>query len=304
MITYNHKDYIKQAIESVLTQKTNFNFRLFIGDDKSTDGASEIIESLNKRFSDKIDFTLNEINLGATINAQKVFNKCFDSGAKYIAMCEGDDYWTDEYKLQKQVDFLEANSGFAICFHNSKIITEYDKCKISYSNPVDQKEISDFIDLVKGEFIYTPTCMFRKNDFDKFPKGKYQYINNYTIDLHNAQYGKIKYLNEVMSVYRIHPGGMWSMVKRDRTLINQLPAYKFYLNYFDKKYKKYFLNHLKNMTNELIQIKIVDKDYKKFWLYYIDYVRYNLNNIGDIKKVLNIFLRVNYHNLKKIFIKN
>ncbi len=293
-ITYNHGKFIEQALDSFLCQVTKFEFEILVSDDASTDDTIQIIDSISSKHPGRITFLKNEINIGMAQNFGKALRACT---GEYIAICEGDDYWCSENKLQKQVDFLEANPDYAICFNNARILKEHDPTDVSFSNNDNQKEVSTFEDLALREFIYTPTCMFRRADFQKFPQQYIKYLNNYTLDLHNAQFGKIKYLNEVMSVYRIHPGGVWSTVRRDQTLINQLPAYKFYLNYFDKTYRQYFINHLKSITNELIEIKIANKDYKKFWKYYIDYARYNFNNINKMKIGLFLVFKVNYHNL-------
>jgi len=301
MITYNHGLYIAQAIESVLIQKTSFKFKLLICEDFSTDGTREICIDYKNRFPNLIDLHLNEKNLGVLQNAKKLHATSISCNSKYIAMCEGDDYWTDSYKLQKQVDFLEDNQDFAICFHNAVIVSETSPSEVSYSNPDDQKEVSAFDDLAKGEYIYTATCLFRSDDFKKFPQQYMEYINNYTIDLHNAQFGKIRYFNEVMSAYRIHGGGMWSMVSREKTLVDQLPTYKFYLHYFEKEYKKYFIEHLRNMTSELIYLKLKNGESNlfRFWLYFWNFVYYNFN-IKLIKRMGYIFLKGSFNSLSII----
>ncbi|HLX53098.1 MAG TPA: hypothetical protein VKR58_04125, partial [Aquella sp.] len=163
--------------------------------------------------------------------------------------------------------------------------------KVLFSNPVDQAEISKFEDLAKGEFIYTATCLFRRSDMLKFPLQYYSYLNNYTLDLHNAQFGDIKYINEVMTVYRKHRGGIWSMVAREKILVDHLPVYKFYENYFEKKYKRYFRNHLREMTAELVYIKLKNHDMKDFWDYYLDFVFYNFQGVKDIRQIISVFLK-------------
>ena len=130
MITYNHEKYILQSVESIIEQRTNFRYKLFIGDDNSLDGTSVILASLKDKYPYKIDYTLNTTNLGASKNAINIFYRCFNSGAKYIGMCEGDDYWADRYKLQKQIDFLEANDDYAICFHRVYELAKDEKQKL------------------------------------------------------------------------------------------------------------------------------------------------------------------------------
>jgi glycosyltransferase involved in cell wall biosynthesis len=305
VITYQHVNFIKTCLDGVLMQKASFNFEIIIGEDESNDGTREICLEYASKYPDKIQLFLRSrkdvIYINGTPTGRYNFLECIKSAqGKYIAICEGDDYWTDPYKLQKQINFLEENPEFAICFHNARIQNEDNSQIITYSNPVDQAEISSYEDLARGEFIYTTTCVFRREQFKKFPERFYLYINNYTIDLHNAQYGKIKYINEVMGVYRKHKGGIWSMVPREKTLMNQLPTYKFYLNYFEKKYQPYFKQHLKNITNELISIILAKKDYKNFWRYYKDYVYFNISDRNNIKRITYILLKANYDRLKQI----
>lgn len=116
MVTYNHEKYVEQAIESVMMQKTSFRYKLIIAEDYSTDRTREICIELQNKYPDKIDLLLNSRNLGVTLNALQVHKACIASGAKYVAICEGDDYWTDQYKLQKQVSFLETQPSYAIVF--------------------------------------------------------------------------------------------------------------------------------------------------------------------------------------------
>src|SRR5690606_34101688 len=120
MITYNHEAYIKQAIEGILMQQTNFDVELIIADDCSTDRTETIIRELIENHSEnfKIKYYRHDINIGMMPNFIFSLKKCT---GKYIALCEGDDYWTDPLKLQKQVDFLEGNPEYGICFHNVRI---------------------------------------------------------------------------------------------------------------------------------------------------------------------------------------
>jgi glycosyltransferase involved in cell wall biosynthesis len=139
MITYNHEPYIAQAIESILMQKTNFKYKIYVGEDCSTDNTKNICKEFKKKHPEKIDLILHASNIGANVNAQSIFKACFESGADYIAMLEGDDYWTDPLKLQKQVDLLEANNSYGLVYTNyrkliDKDVYENDKEFRSYQN--------------------------------------------------------------------------------------------------------------------------------------------------------------------------
>ena len=121
MVTYNHRNYIEQAIESALMQKASFKYKLIIGEDFSTDGTREIVKRYADKYPDKIIPIFQQKNIGGRLNFIEVINK---STAKYIAILEGDDYWTDKYKLQKQVNFLENNFDCSCCFHAAKRVYE------------------------------------------------------------------------------------------------------------------------------------------------------------------------------------
>lgn len=209
MTTYNHSRFIGQAIEGVVTQETDFPIKLFVGEDCSTDETREICQRYKNQYPDKIELILREKNLGANANSPEIYEKCFSYG-RYTAMCEGDDYWTDPLKLQKQIDFLEANSDFAVCFHRVKVVNE-DGVKDSYLSNLDQREVTTFEDLAVSNYIHTPSCVFRNGLFGKFPEWVYQsHVGDWVLHLLNTQYGKIKFLEDTMAVYRIHKGGVWS----------------------------------------------------------------------------------------------
>ena len=114
-ITYNHEPYIAQAIESFLVQKTTFDVEIVIGEDRSTDNTLQICLDYKAKYPGKVRVLSRDTNIGMMANMIDTFSQC---KGKYVAVCEGDDYWTDPYKLQKQVDFLEKNEEYAICCHN------------------------------------------------------------------------------------------------------------------------------------------------------------------------------------------
>ena len=118
MCTYNHEKYIAQTIESILMQKTDFKIRLFIGEDCSIDNTRKIVKQYAEKYPDIIFPVYHNENIGAVRNSEILLKKCT---AKYIALLDGDDYWTDPYKLQKQVDFLEKNPEYSLCSHRYKI---------------------------------------------------------------------------------------------------------------------------------------------------------------------------------------
>lgn len=121
VLTYNHSDYIRQALDSILMQKTDFNYEILVGDDASSDGTQEILKEYKERFPDKFRLTLRKENIGASSNAYDLMTS---AKGKYLATCEGDDFWTSPHKLQLQVDFLEKNPEFIGCVHKCTVVDE------------------------------------------------------------------------------------------------------------------------------------------------------------------------------------
>ncbi len=211
-ITYNHVDFISSALNSMLSQHTNFDYEIIICDDASTDGTQEIIRKYQKKHSN-IKATLRSKNVGALENFIDCLN---NASSKYLIVNEGDDYFTDPHKLQKQVDFLDLNPDCSICFHPVKVIWE------DGSQPESIFPEPDFIfnkkklsidDLLQHNFIQTNSCMYRwrfngvERIRDVFPKNIIP--GDYFLHLLHAEKGKIGFIPDIMAIYRKHSGGIW-----------------------------------------------------------------------------------------------
>jgi glycosyltransferase involved in cell wall biosynthesis len=249
MITYNHENYIEGAIQSVLDQVTDFEYKLFIGDDKSTDRTSVIIQNIQEKYPDQIDYTLNESNLGIPKNSLNIYNKCLNSGAKYVALLEGDDYWTDPFKLQKQVDFLEENKDYAISFHSLTALKEDGQ---TYQLPDFRETRSfEFLDLTQRNFIPTASCIFRLYDDSHllFQKLINMSVGDWALHMLNAQHGKIHYMTDTMAVYRLHATGDWSSMSTDQMLTKSLKCADELNKLFEYRYHAEFEKGKINLTN-------------------------------------------------------
>lgn len=219
MLTYNQKDFIAQAIDGVLMQETNFPVTLVIGEDYSTDGTREICMDYEKKFPDKIKLILNEKNLGLGANYVKTLCSCDE---KYVAICDGDDYWTDPKKLQKQVDFLENNPGFDIVFTNNENLYPSGKIDIRDTNKIPA--VSSFVDIVQGNYIASVTVIFRhqplpesmKEWMKKLPYGDWP---TYLWILKDG--GKIGLIDEVTAVYR-KDFGTSTILRKNRSRIGEI----------------------------------------------------------------------------------
>lgn len=313
MITFNHERYISKAIEGVLIQKTNFNFELIIGEDCSNDNTANIVNKYAQKYPEIIKARFNNPNLGMMQNFIKTFDDCTGN---YIALCEGDDYWTDPYKLQKQVDFLEANEGFAICHHNMQVIYE-DGRKTHLSNPPEQKETTTIEDLAKGNYIHTPSCIFRNGLIKTFPVWfKDAPVGDYVLHMLNARHGMIKYMPDVMGVYRTHSGGMWNNCDFTTQVEMWVRLMDLMKNYFDPKINEillkkqindcvYLINQFKDNAekSKYYSFKLIEND--PYFLYKKIEECKQINN--DMKgsityKVGNLIIRYQRY-IKKYFLK-
>ena len=246
MITYNHEKFISQAVESILMQKVSFDYEIVIGEDCSTDNTRQILLNYQKKYPDKIHLLLPEKNLGAQENSRNTLQAC---RGQYIAALEGDDYWTDPLKLQKQVDFLEANPEYSGAFHQIQIL-EQDG---SSGDPLKGlQNLGNRLDVTLEDCIsntppfHTSSFLFRRDrlhlpqDFSRYSSGD---MSLYVI---LSSQGKFRRIPENMSVYREHPGGITkkSAAHRDIVLLllNRLYMFTSLRNYlYPKGYENFSL---------------------------------------------------------------
>jgi glycosyltransferase involved in cell wall biosynthesis len=209
--TYQHADFIRDCLDGVLRQETDFPFEIIIGEDESKDGTREICKEYADQYPDKIRLFLhrreNNIRIhGRPTGRFQATYSHFVARGKYLAICEGDDYWTDSQKLQKQVDYLEANEDCALTYHSHIEKCEMDKNRNKYRKKEDKK--------IK-KFPHTLTLVY-KNVVKKVPV-EYLNISNGDVFLKSElkRHGKFEYLGNVSpAVYRKHGGGMYSSEER------------------------------------------------------------------------------------------
>lgn len=215
-LTFNQERYIKDALESFLMQQTDFEFEILINDDASTDGTTKILREYEKKYPNVIKVVYQNDNLYSKgfRNFIPRFLLPISSG-EYIAVCEGDDYWTDPKKLQKQVDFMDAHKEYALCFHKTQVKYEKNPEKDFLFPDVEKLQWYTHKELLKTNYIPTNSIMYRKlKDYDNYPFDVSP--GDWFMHLYHAKYGKIKFIKEVMSVYRKHEGGVWWNYDVDR----------------------------------------------------------------------------------------
>lgn len=214
-VTYNHEKFIRKCLDGFLLQQTNFPIEVIIHDDASTDGTQRIIEEYNNKYPG-IFFPLfqkeNQYQKGIRgMNAKFNFPRCT---GKYIALCEGDDFWNDPHKLQKQVDFLESNPDYFISGHDANIIDESETIISNSKLPAICKRDCSTIELQKCFFVLTLSMCFRNvPELMQMPEELYKASNADTFMISFfGKFGKYKYMADIVpATYRIHSDGIWAM---------------------------------------------------------------------------------------------
>lgn len=314
---YNHENYIARALDGFLMQKVNFPFEIIVHDDASTDNTSDIIREYANRHS-QIIAVIQPVNLMSKGLNPTIEHGLLKARGKYIALCDGDDYWTDPYKLQKQVDSLEANPEYAICHHNMQVICDDGREPFLYNSP-GQKELTAIEDLARENYISTSSCVFRNGLVKDYP----DWFNDapagdYVLHMLNAQFGKIKYLPDVMGVYRVHKGGMWvnnDIVYRTEKFVELIDLMK---NHFNPKINGILRSEQNIRCNSLIMQFQDNEEKSKYYSYkliendpyYIssiikkidDFNKINGQKVSVFRKIGRVVIKPLYY-IKNIFIK-
>jgi glycosyltransferase involved in cell wall biosynthesis len=283
MITYKHEAYIKQAIEGVLMQETNFEYELIISDDCSPDLTKQVVDDIiaNHKKGNKIKYFRHEKNVGMQNNSAFALLKC---NAKYIAICEGDDYWIDPLKLQKQVDFLENNPNYSFCCHSYKIYNQEKNILLNEIHPsnlkIDEKLKGKIINKINfhDEWMTQPlTALIRHNELKTVLKesDKFKYFRDFHTYYLLLNYGNGICFNFIGGIYRQHAGGMHSGIDEHERLLKALSIYEeLYVyskdKFFLKMYSKISLVLMKKrMENFSFNKKILSKLMLKHKIYYL-----------------------------------
>jgi len=209
MITYNHEAYLDQAIASILAQKTDFPIELVLGEDCSTDGTRGLVKKWAAAHPHIIRPILHERNVGAGQNFVEILQAC---RGKYIALLEGDDYWTDAHKLSRQVKFMENHPDCALSHHRVFYLRqETGEFFQEFPPPERRLRRVDSAALVEGNFIQTCSLLFRRRLLPKFPLEFAQLkLGDWPLCVLLGERGWIGFLDENMAVYRVHEASAWS----------------------------------------------------------------------------------------------
>lgn len=259
--TYNHEAFVQEAIDSVLMQEVDFDYEHVIGEDCSTDRTREIVNGYQRQHPDVMRVLLHRQNIGGRRNMVQVLEAC---QGEYIALLEGDDYWTSPKKLQKQVDFLEAHPECAICFHSVSTAYEAEAPKPKREEERSYKSFYTLEDLLEGNFIPTCSVMCRRGLFGDFPQWFYTTpTGDWPYHVLNAHYGTIGYIGEIMAVHRIHAGSVWSprgIVERRRGILRTTEIFRQNL---DPKYDRILEDSIARWHLKLLNALRLEGNYQE-----------------------------------------
>ena len=302
-ITYNHEQYIRDALEGFVRQKTNFPFVAIVHDDASTDSTAEIIKEYAKKFPSIIFPIIETENQYHKPNNPigKIMKEAItEAGAKYIAMCEGDDYWTDPYKLQKQVDFLNANSDYSMCFHAVNVLVESVlKINNNFNCITDRefkaKEIFEKWTIPTCSVVYRKQCIDYKAEHPDFIVG-----DNVLFAACISQ-GKIFGFHDIMGVYRRNANSwtnhfLSTRESRYQTLIGWVKHYSALKECYPNINGNIFDNQI--LINLSI-LTVIDffKDRTHLWTYFFHYLK--IYKIKYIIAIINRFILMVISKLKR-----
>lgn len=218
LITYNHGKYIKKAIENILIQKVDFKYEIIIADDYSLDNTREIIMNFYDQNKGIIKLLFQEQNVGPSKNFNDLLKR---ASGKYIAYLEGDDYWTDPNKLQKQINILQSNLKFSACVHQTQLLINEKLDKLFKLNVPELIKVEN---LIEGRLFHTASCVFRKSSLENFFKmPKNIYSGDRLLNFCIAIDGPIFFIDEVMCIYRKHNNGLSSNLTPQKLLLDLNP---------------------------------------------------------------------------------
>lgn len=290
LITYKHEKYIAQALDSILMQKINFAWEIIVADDCSPDGTMHIIKQYQQKYPEIVRIIPREKNVGPALNFVELIGA---ATGKYIAYLEGDDYWTDELKLQKQFDLMEANPSYSMCYHKIKWEFMYGESvqwsKLEEPNCNDPKESTIYDLLEKGWFIRSCSMFFINF---KLPEGfEKLYIGDYPLHVLLADLGNIGFIDEFMGTYRIHQQGLSETMLISDDLNKKIRNHKqeiFLCNYlnsntnfkYEKEFKKKIFDEIYSFNKFLLSKNM------KLFLSNIWYTLLNFNTWALLKQSL------------------
>ncbi len=311
IITYQHKNYIKDCIESVINQKTDFAYEILIGDDGSTDGTTEICIDYAKRYHEKITLYIqsrrNVLYIGGKPTGR--FNMLFllsKVKGKYIAIVEGDDYWADNCKLENQVKCFIEDKNVSECFNPVFVVNEKKQIIQNYYGPAIIKKYYSIEDLlIYGNFIPTSSIMLKRETVENIPEWFLKIpVGDWPLNILSALHGKMKILDKKMSIWRQHKTGGFSLKDNYYKLVLETKCLYIFRKNLSPKYRRIIENKI---SRNLLQLyldfdkNINMKKLRKIALYSIPFsIKFRKLKIVNLKLFIAVLFPKLYKYLKKI----
>ena len=288
-VTYNHEEYISDALDGMLMQETDFPFEIIVRDDASSDNTANIIKEYENKYPDIIKPMYEKEN-GYQKGIKIIITAIKNAKGKFIALCEGDDYWIDSKKLQKQMKAMNQNSSCNICFNPAYLVFGQTLSDTVFGVNVKENKIFTVSDVVGGGggFMPTASLMIRKKVFDNLPEIFFRFPNgDYITQILASLEGGAIYINEIMCIYRREVASSWSnkmknidvrrehlnKVIKSRKELNAFLEYKYedeILSLVNKEYyslaKEYLKKKLFNDFEDLYKLYSSNCQNKKLWV--------------------------------------
>lgn len=289
-LVYNHEPYLRDCFEGFVMQQTNFQFVAIVHDDSSTDGSAAIIREYEEKYPHifkPIYETENQYSKRDG-SLERIMNEAIDgTGAKYVAVCEGDDYWTDPLKLQKQVDFMEANPEYSLCLTNS--IVKFDDREVLAINHIwDTYTIEDVLNTnalnVKRRGDNVVPCAHTSTIFYRIPNGEFPnwvsqcFIGDEPLMIYLAHHGNVKFINEITSVYRAGVGVSSKNFSQELDWKNRIKMYEVINEGLGYQYKVFINSIIVQCYFKLFKMKWKRGDKKEA-------IRFLFHSIKSNKKI-------------------
>lgn len=294
MITYNHEKYIAQAIEGVLMQKTEFNYNLIIGEDCSNDRTRFICKKYQSSNPNKIVLLDSNENLGPLRNFTRTLREC---NGKYIAICEGDDFWTDDKKLSMQVNMMESNKKLSMCFTNRRLIDTENQILSEDTISPKYKKLVNSRDIILNFTPPTQTILFRSEFLEEFILEGLEMVFNGDLFLSAliSLKGKVGYIDEVTANYRVTNEGIYSGINFLTRLEHKIKTLKILNKHLSSEKQKLVKRRIAGINQQLYIAYFKDRNTRLFLFKMAHLIYY------DIRYMKLTFIKANkllYHNLK------
>jgi len=238
---YNLEKYISKALDSALIQITNFNYIIYVSEDKSTDSTLNILLDYQSRFPNTVFISSNKNNLGMMPNYLQTIER---TNSRYIAILDGDDYWISPNKLQMQYDFLEGNPDYSLCWHDATIVDPNETPISTFSNRFKGRDYSSFFDLkqvVKWKVLGATSSLFFRNYKSKFPLWtRNLYGTEVIIFMAMRQKGLLKYSDKNYSCYRVHTSSQEASFDKVSKSLRNIKEEKLLLSSFSPRLLSHF----------------------------------------------------------------